>query len=118
MQLSAPDADGNHGYGLINDYGQTAAAKAQMVIAEVNEQVPFTHCDALLPASRIDVAVVVSHPPIEVKPAAIGDTDRAIAKHAAEYISDRSVLQSRGDRYQHHHRSVDEVGRRQRRSST
>ncbi|WP_407169169.1 acetyl-CoA hydrolase/transferase family protein [Bradyrhizobium sp. ORS 111] len=93
VQVSPSDTDGNHSYGLINDYVQAAVAKARVVIAEVNEQVPFTHCDALLPASRIDLAIKVSHPPVEVKPAAIGDIDRAIAKHAAEYIGDGSVLQ-------------------------
>ena len=93
VQVSPPDADGNHSFGLINDFVQAAVAKARVVIAEVNDQVPFTHGDATLPRSRIDCAVHVSRMPVEVPPAKIGDTDLAIAKTVAGYIGDGAVLQ-------------------------
>ena len=38
VQVSPPDADGNHSFGLISDYVQAAVAKARVVIAEVNER--------------------------------------------------------------------------------
>ena len=60
VQVSPPDADGNHSFGLISDFVQAAVAKARVVIAEVNERVPFTLGDAVLPAARIDCAVQVS----------------------------------------------------------
>ncbi len=94
VQVSPPDADGNHSFGLISDHVQAAVAKARVVIAEVNERVPFTYCDALLPASRIDVAVHVARNPVEVAPAPIGETDLAIAKIAAGYIADGAVIQT------------------------
>jgi acyl-CoA hydrolase len=93
VQVSPPDAQGNHSFGLINDFIHRAVAKARIVIAEVNEQVPFTHCDFVLAAERIHCAVHVSRPPVELQPAPITDTDRAIAKHAANFIEDGSVLQ-------------------------
>ncbi len=93
VQVSPPDADGNHSLGLISDHVQAAVAKARVVIAEVNEQVPFTHGE-LLPAARIDCAVHVSRPPVEVPSAKISATDEAIAKHAAVYIEDGSVIQT------------------------
>jgi acyl-CoA hydrolase len=93
VQVSPPDASGNHSFGLINDFVQEAVAKARVVIAEVNECVPFTHCDAMLPAARIDCAVHVARAPVEVKPAPIGETDLAIAKIVAAYIEDGAVLQ-------------------------
>ena len=93
VQVSPADADGNHSYGLICDYVQNAVAKARLVIAEVNDQVPFTLGDATLPHDRIDVAVAASRPPVEVAGALTGDTDRAIARHAAAFISDGAVLQ-------------------------
>jgi acetyl-CoA hydrolase len=93
VQVSPPDASGNHSFGLINDFVQAAVAKARVVIAEVNEHVPFTHGDAMLPAARIDCAVHVARPPVEVAPAPIGDTDLAIAKIVAGYIEDGAVLQ-------------------------
>lgn len=93
VQVSPPDANGNHSFGLISDFVQTAVAKARVVIAEVNERVPFTHGDALLPSSRVDCAVHVSRPPVEVPPAKIGDIDLAIARIVAGYIEDGAVLQ-------------------------
>jgi len=93
VQVSPPDADGNHSFGLINDFIQSAVNKARVVIAEVNECVPFTLGDATLPAARIDCAVHVARTPVEVPPAKIGETDLSIAKIAASYIEDQSVLQ-------------------------
>lgn len=93
VQVSPPDADGNHSFGLINDFVQAAVAKARVVIAEVNECVPFTLGDAVLPAARISCAVQVSRMPVEVPPAQITDTDLAIARIVAGYIDDGAVLQ-------------------------
>ena len=95
VQVSPADADGNHSFGLIGDHVQSAVAKARVVIAEVNDQVPFTYGE-MLPAARIDCAVHVSRAPVEVAAAAaaIGETDMAIARHAAAYIGDGAVIQT------------------------
>ncbi len=93
VQVSAPDVNGDHSFGLINDFVQAAVAKARVVIAEVNERVPFTLGDGVLSASRIDCAVHVSRMPVEVAPAQIGETDLAIANAAAQYIEDGAVIQ-------------------------
>lgn len=93
VQVSRPDAEGNHSFGLIGDFVATAVKQARVVIAEVNERVPFTLGDAVLPASRIDCAVHVSRMPVEVAPAQIGETDLAIAKIVAGYVEDGAVLQ-------------------------
>ncbi len=93
VQVSPADANGHHSFGLISDHVRAAVDKARVVIAEVNEQVPFTFGETI-PASQIDVAVRVSRPPVEVAPAKIGETDEAIARHCAEYIGDGSVIQT------------------------
>jgi acyl-CoA hydrolase len=93
VQLSPADEHGNHSFGLISDFVQAMVAKARVVIAEVNDQVPHT-CGESLPASRIDCAVLVSRPPVEVPAVRITATDEAIAGHAAAYIDDGSVLQT------------------------
>lgn len=93
IQVSPADADGNHSCGLISDYVRAAVDKARVVIAEVNEAVPFTHGETI-PASAIDVAVKVTRAPVEVAPAKIGETDEAIARHCAEFIGDGSVIQT------------------------
>ena len=94
VQVSPADADGNHSFGLIADHVANAVAKARVVIAEVNDQVPFVYGDGVLPSSKIDVAVHASRAPVEVAPARIGPTDEAIARHIASYIEDGSVLQT------------------------
>lgn len=93
VQVSPADADGNHSFGLISDYVRAAVAKARVVIAEVNERVPFTPGESLS-AAEIDYAVPVSRPPVTVPPGNISETDQAIAKYAAAYIEDGSVIQT------------------------
>jgi acyl-CoA hydrolase len=93
VQLSPADADGYHSFGLISDHVQAIVAKARVVIAEVNEQVPYTLGEKIH-ASRITCAVSVSRMPVEVPAAKITATDEAIAKFAASYIEDGAVLQT------------------------
>lgn len=93
IQVSPADAQGNHSCGLISDYVRAAVDKARLVIAEVNEQVPYVPGETI-PGDLIDVAVHVSRPPVEVAPAKIGPTDEAIARHCAEFIGDGAVLQT------------------------
>lgn len=93
IQVSPADAQGNHSCGLISDYVRAAVDKARVVIAEVNDQVPYVPGE-LIPGSAIDVAVPVSRAPVEVAPAKIGETDEAIARFCAEYIRDGSVIQT------------------------
>jgi acyl-CoA hydrolase len=93
VQVSPPNAHGEHSFGLINDFVHQAVAKARVVIAEVNECVPFTHGDVVLRAAQIDCAVRATRSPVELMPAKIGETDQAIAKVVAGYIEDSAVLQ-------------------------
>ncbi|MGH6745694.1 acetyl-CoA hydrolase/transferase family protein [Novosphingobium sp.] len=93
IQVSPADAQGNHSCGLISDYVRAAVDKARVVIAEVNEQVPYVPGETI-PGDLIDVAVHVSRAAVEVAPAKIGPTDEAIARHCAEFIGDGAVLQT------------------------
>ncbi|MCJ8156103.1 acetyl-CoA hydrolase/transferase family protein [Sphingomonas sp. LaA6.9] len=93
IQVSPADADGNHSCGLISDYVRAAVDKARIVIAEVNDQIPYTPGE-LIAGSQIDVAVHVSRAPVEVLPAKITAIDEAIARHCAAFIGDGSVIQT------------------------
>jgi len=93
VQVSAPGPGGGHSYGLINDYTQAAVASARVVIAEVNDQVPFSACDAQLMPDQIDLAVATSRPLVELLAPPPGPVDLAIAAHVGAYIADGSVLQ-------------------------
>ncbi len=93
LQVSPANAQGQHSYGLVNDYVQTAVAQARVVIAEVNAQIPFTPCDAYLPADKITVAVHTDRPPMALPAAPFGAKEQRIAAHLSDYIGDRSTIQ-------------------------
>ena len=93
IQLSPAGPDGRHSCGLIGDHVRAAVARARVVIAEINAQVPYTLGETV-GADEIDVAVHVDRPPVEVQPAAIGPVDEAIARHCATYIGDGAVIQT------------------------
>jgi acyl-CoA hydrolase len=93
IQVSPADVQGNHSCGLISDYVRAAVDKARVVIAEVNDQVPYVLGETI-PGSAIEVVIKVSRMPVEVAAAKVGPTDEAIARACAEYISDGSVIQT------------------------
>ncbi|WP_174184154.1 acetyl-CoA hydrolase/transferase family protein [Nocardia barduliensis] len=92
VQVSPADERGGHSFGLVSDHVRAAVAAARVVVAEVNDRVPFTLGERLASA-EIDYAVRVSRAPVQVPPAPIGPVDAAIAAHAAAYIEDGAVLQ-------------------------
>jgi acyl-CoA hydrolase len=93
VQVNPAGPDGLHSFGLIADYVQAMVKRARVVIAEVNDQVPFTSGGPGLEPERIDVLVETSRPLIQVPAAAPTEGDRAIARAVSEYIEDGSVIQ-------------------------
>jgi len=93
LQVSSPGPDGRHSFGLIHDYTPAAVKAARTVVAEVNEQVPWTHGACSLAREDIDFLVRTSRPVLEVKGSIVGDLERTVARHAAQFIEDGSVLQ-------------------------
>lgn len=93
LQVSPADENGNHSFGLAGDFVQSIAAKARVIVAEINDAVPYTYGEATLPGAKIDCAVHVSRTPVEVQPASIGEVDQAIARYAANYVEDGAVIQ-------------------------
>ena len=93
VQVSPANADGQHSFGVINDYVQAAVAKARVVVAEVNAEVPWTYGEGSLTADRIDFLVETSRPVVEVQPQPISPLEQSIAGFAAKYIHDGTILQ-------------------------
>jgi acyl-CoA hydrolase len=93
VQVSPLGPNGLHSFGVTNDYMPAAVAKARVVIAEVNAQVPFTYGDGYLAPDRIDLCVDSDRPPAQVPAPPIGAHDIAIAKAAARFIGDGATLQ-------------------------
>lgn len=70
-----------------------ALASARTVIAEVNEQAPWTFSRHPLDSGLIDLAVRTSRPLVEVAGRAPSPVDRAIAAQVAGLISDGCTVQ-------------------------
>ncbi|PRR78491.1 Succinyl-CoA:coenzyme A transferase [Clostridium liquoris] len=93
IQVTPPDEHGYCSFGVSNDYTKPAAECAKLVIAEVNDQMPRTMGDCFIHISEIDYVVESSHPVIELKPARIGEVERAIGENCASLIEDGATLQ-------------------------
>ncbi len=93
VQVSPPGPDGRHSYGVTGDFVAAAVARARVVIAEVNEQMPYTYGDAALDPARIDVLVPSSRPLVTLPSAPPGPIEQAIARHAAAFIGDGATMQ-------------------------
>ncbi|HYK65806.1 MAG TPA: acetyl-CoA hydrolase/transferase C-terminal domain-containing protein [Patescibacteria group bacterium] len=92
LYLSQNDR-GEFSFSLENDYLQAAMTHARVVIAEVNDQLPWTHYDGKLDPARIDYVVRTSRPPLEMAEAAFGAVEAAIADHVGRYIEDGTTIQ-------------------------
>ena len=93
IQISTPDEHGFCSFGVSNDYTKPAAECADIVIAEINPNMPRTLGDSFIHVKDIDYIVEVNYPLIEIKPSEIGEVEKAIGKNCAELIEDGSTLQ-------------------------
>lgn len=93
IQISTPDEHGFCSFGVSNDYTKPAAECADIVIAEINPNMPRTLGDSFIHVKDIDHIVEANYPLIEIKPSEIGEVEKAIGKNCAELIEDGSTLQ-------------------------
>jgi acetyl-CoA hydrolase len=92
LQVSAPNARGEYSLGLGVEYLAPALRGARIVIGEVNDRVPWTHTEPLLTKADFALLVETSRPPVEL-PYRIGELERAVARHAAQFVPDGAVLE-------------------------
>ena len=90
VQVSPPNERGEYSLGLAADYLVPALEVCRAVVAEVNDQVPWTHTERLLRRAELDLCIESSRPPAAARNRAV---DRAIARHAAAFVADGSVLE-------------------------
>jgi acyl-CoA hydrolase len=93
VQLSEADKRGEYSFALGHDFQQAAMKRARVVIAEVNDQVPWTWCDGGVDLSRIDYIVRTSRAPVEIRAQPLGAVEQAIARHVGRYIDDGTTIQ-------------------------
>ena len=93
LNVSPPDEDGYCSFGVSADLAVSAVEGSRKVIAQINRSMPFSYGDALIHVSRIDAAVEVDDPLVEVPTAPPSETDMSIGRHIAEMIPDGAALQ-------------------------
>jgi len=95
VHLSPPDPHGYCSFGVEVGLSKSPAESAEIIIAEVNEQMPRTLGDTFIHVSAIDYIVPVDY---ELPELAMGgdnpsDTVKSIAGYIAELIPDEATMQ-------------------------
>jgi acyl-CoA hydrolase len=86
LQVSPPNARGEYSLGLAVEYLAPALERARVVIAEVNDRVPWIFTEPLLHRDDFDLLIETSRPPAYLAYDPPGDRDRAIAQRAAALV--------------------------------
>ncbi len=94
VHVSLPDQHGYCSLGVSVDIARSAVNTAKYVIAQVNPNVPRTHGDGMIHASRFH-AMVYCDDALQTASFSekIGEAENKIGKYIAELIEDRSTLQ-------------------------
>jgi acyl-CoA hydrolase len=88
-----PDHPGHVTTGVICDFTQALIAAARCVVGELDEHLPLTGQDALLPVSAIHHFVAATTAPMELPDPDPTPLDRRIAEIVAGFIPDRATIQ-------------------------
>jgi acyl-CoA hydrolase/GNAT superfamily N-acetyltransferase len=94
IQTSPPDAHGYVSLGVAVDIVRAAVDTADLVLAEVNPNMPRTHGDSFLHVSRIDRLVPVETPLLELASEPPGEVEQAIGRHIATLIPNGATIQT------------------------
>ena len=93
VQVSPPNARGEYSLGLAADYLVPALDVCRAIVAEVNEQVPWTYTERLLAKGDFDLVVESSRPPAMPATRPPGELELAIARNALPFVPHGAVLE-------------------------
>lgn len=93
IQVSPPNARGEYSLGLAADYLVPALESCRAVIAEVNDQVPWTFSDRLFTRNDFSALIESSRTPAAQPRRAPAERDAAIARQAAAFVRDGATLE-------------------------
>ena len=93
LQLSPPDSHGYCTLGTSVDCSVAASRTAKVLIAEINEQMPRTHGNTLVPLSSLAAYTVTNRPLPEHPPGDADAVEAAIGENVARLIPDGATLQ-------------------------
>lgn len=93
VQVGPADSRGRHSLGISVSYNRPLVDTARLVIAEVNQRMPYTSHDALIDGSEIDYLVPVDEPLLPFLARPPDAIDRAIAALIADRVPDGATVQ-------------------------
>ena len=93
VMVTPPDSHGYCSLGISVDIIRAAIDSADIVIAEINENMPRTHGDTLIHVSEIDRLTESNTPLLTSIPAEMDEVAMRIGRHVASLIGDGSTLQ-------------------------
>ncbi|MGH8013723.1 MAG: acetyl-CoA hydrolase/transferase family protein, partial [Candidatus Binataceae bacterium] len=93
VQVSPPNQKGEYSYSLVSEYVPAALAHARVIVAEVNDQAPWTCCETPLPEQRITHVVHTSRPLTHHPSRDFGPVEKAIAENVGHYIEDGTTIE-------------------------
>lgn len=93
LNCSLPDANGYVSFGVSADLAFSASECAKVIIAQINKAMPFSYGDPVIHISRLDAAVMVDDPLVEVPTPEPTADEIAIGNHVAALIPDGATLQ-------------------------
>ncbi len=94
IQVTPPDNFGFCSLGVSVEAVKAAAEAAELVIAQINPQMPRTLGDSFIHVEELDVIVEHNEPILEVQPAEPDEVARAIARHATRLVENGSTIQA------------------------
>jgi acyl-CoA hydrolase len=93
LQVAEGPLPGTFSFSVAHEYLVPLLKSAKLVIAQINDQAPWTYGEHLLTSDDIDYAVRVSRPLPELLSAGISEVEQLIADNVCGLIEDRSTLQ-------------------------
>lgn len=93
IQVSPPDSHGFCSLGTSVDCARAAVDHAELIIAEINHQMPRTFGNSSIHISEIHRAVEVDRPLINHAPKPLSETDLKIGHFICELVPDGATLQ-------------------------
>lgn len=91
--VSRPDENGNCSFGISCDYTLPAARRSKIVIAEMNENMPYIPGDNFMHISQLTYIVENNAPIAVLPPAKITEVEIAIGKNCSTLVKDGDTLQ-------------------------
>lgn len=94
IMVTPPDAHGMCSFGVSVDITKAGAQAAKLVIAQVNEHMPYVQGDSLIHVNQIHYLVEHNEPLMEFPSQEDGsDVTRRIAEHVSRLVPDGATLQ-------------------------